>query len=116
LLLRGYGDELRQIKKVFHATVHGMEILGNMPHTFGMGTMGMRVKTDIVKIDGGPFRDLSHKTLGRMRAYMGGIHVPSRYIGIVSPQRYGNVQGFGKVYGIGFRAICYTGDQGSVFL
>lgn len=66
-----------------------------MANTFGMGTMGMWVKTNIVKIGGSPFRNLPNKIPFGMRPNFGGTYIPCIYIGILSCDGNGNIQGPG---------------------
>ena len=66
-----------------------------MTNAFGMGTMGMRIKANIVKIGRSPFCDLPNKFPFGMGFNFWWVHIPCIYIGTLSGYRYGNIQGLG---------------------
>jgi hypothetical protein len=74
-----------------------MELLGDMPYTFRMGSVGMGVKPNIVKIGGSPFGYLSYELSFGMGRYFGMFNIPGVNVGHLAPQRDGKIKGFGQV-------------------
>ena len=73
-----------------------------MTYALRMGAMGMGIEPNIVEIGGSSFGNLTDKLPLRMWRYFGRTDVPSVYVGSITPQRYGDIQGFGKVDSVVF--------------
>src|SRR5690606_41919685 len=74
--LRGYRNHFGHKEKPGQALVHRMELLRNMSHAFGMGTMGMGVEINIVKIGGTSHGHLAYKFALPMELDLGGRKIP----------------------------------------
>src|SRR5690606_37079776 len=82
-----YGNYFRKEKKRFQALVHRMEFLRNMPETFGMRTMRMRIEKHVVEIYRTTFRNLPYP-IAHFYGFNGWFAlIPRQRIFFRSPQR-----------------------------
>ena len=66
-----------------------------MPHTFGMGTMGMRIEGNIIKINRCPFFHTPLPIVHLNGFDSGFAQIPSAYVIAGGLQWYGNIQWLG---------------------